>query len=120
MATLAVASWRQEPFTVLDLSGELQHTTLEDAEAQILSTILLGPSPMHLVLNMTAVTFLDSGGVNLLAKTRFAVRSSRGSLRLVVPPGRAREVLRITGLDQALRIVDDLDHALIDEPRHRS
>jgi anti-anti-sigma factor len=68
---------------------------------------------MHLILDLTSVSFLDSGGVNAIAKTRTAVHAADGSLRLVCPHGsRARHVLHLTGLDQYLALTDTLTQAL--------
>ncbi|WP_460368981.1 STAS domain-containing protein [Actinocorallia lasiicapitis] len=104
-------SRRHDAFLILGLTGELQDSTVEAAEAEILTAVILGPAPVHAIIDLSGVTVLDSGGVELLAKTRFAVRSSFGSLRLVAPPGGGpRRVLDLSGL--TFPILDALAHAL--------
>ena len=113
MTTLTVASHRHDPFLVMKLTGELQHATAEDAEAEILAAIAMQTGPPHLVLDLTGVGFLDAGGIDLLARARTAVRAHNGTLRLVATPhGRPRYVLRLTSLDEAIPVSDTLTHAL--------
>ncbi|SEF53478.1 Anti-anti-sigma regulatory factor (antagonist of anti-sigma factor) [Thermomonospora echinospora] len=80
-----VGSFRRGPFTVLKMAGPLQAGTVVTAEAELLSTIVLAPPPLHLALDLTEVTAIDARGAVLLAKTRFAVRAARGTLHLVAP-----------------------------------
>jgi anti-anti-sigma regulatory factor len=82
---LVIESSRQGPFTVMKMAGPLQAATVITAEAELLSTIVLAPAPLRLALDLTEVTALDSRGVGLLAKTRFAVRATRGTLHLIAP-----------------------------------
>jgi anti-anti-sigma factor len=91
---LNVTAHHQGLYQVITLAGELQHETVTSAEAEILSTIAIGPAPIRLILDLTSVSFPDSGGVNAIAKTRTAGHAADGSLCLVCPHGsRVRRVL---------------------------
>ncbi|GAA3220427.1 hypothetical protein GCM10010468_44990 [Actinocorallia longicatena] len=102
-----------DPFTVVSLSGELALTTVGIAEPRLISTIVGHAPPIHLILNMSRVAFMDSAGISLLAKTHFAVRSTRGTLRLVIPDeALPRRMLSVTGVDQSIKVTDTLARAL--------
>jgi anti-anti-sigma factor len=111
---LTLSTHRLDTFTIIGLSGELQHETAAAAETYILNTLTDGGK--HLVLNLTGVTFLDSSGVNVLAKTNWAVRSLRGTLKLVAPEGgRPHRVLTLTGIMQFLPVYETLELAFAEE-----
>ncbi|GAA3218307.1 STAS domain-containing protein [Actinocorallia longicatena] len=112
MSELRVSTGADGPFTVLALHGDLDDTTAGSAEAHVLKAVVGGPA--HLVLDLSGVGFLTSAGINLVAKTHFAVRTSRGSLRLVVPEGGGPErVLRFTGITEAVDTYPTLEQALL-------
>lgn len=53
-----------------------------------------------LVVNLTAVTQVDSSGLATLVRSFVSIRREGGEMRLVIPPGRVREVfdvLQLTG-----------------------
>ncbi|WP_344830827.1 STAS domain-containing protein [Actinocorallia longicatena] len=113
MASLTVSFYTHAPFTVVELAGELQHATSPGAEAQILDTMGAAGGPVRLVLNLTGVTFLDSGGVNLLAKTSRAVRAGNGTLSCVAPAGsRPDRVLTVTGFNQFMKVYQTVSEAV--------
>ncbi|MEO5876559.1 MAG: STAS domain-containing protein [Streptosporangiaceae bacterium] len=114
MELLSLSSHRIDLFTIIGLTGELQHETVGEAETYILNTLTTGTR--HLVLNLTGVTFLDSSGVNVLAKTNWAVRSMHGSLKLVTPEGtRPHRVLTLTGILQFLPVFETLELAFAEQ-----
>jgi len=113
MGGLEVSTSRHERFVVLSLEGDLDDSTVQEAEARILAIVAAGPAPMHIVMDLTKIGFLTSTGVNLLATANFTVRSSRGSVRLVVAEGSPpRRVLEFTGVIRAIATYDSLEQAL--------
>ena len=54
-----------------------------------------------LVIDLSATTYLDSAGINLLFALRDELRSRQLTLRLVIPPATSiSRMLTITGLDR--------------------
>ncbi|MBA9002582.1 MULTISPECIES: hypothetical protein [Thermomonospora] len=82
---LTLESFRKGPFTVVKMAGRLHAGAAVTAEAEILSTIVMAPRPLRLVLDLTEVTSVDFHGKSLLTKTRFTVQAGRGTLLVVAP-----------------------------------
>ncbi|WP_242882110.1 STAS domain-containing protein [Actinomadura litoris] len=82
---LRMQTGRHGRYTLLRMSGRLTADTVVTAEAQILTTIVLGPSP-HLALDLSGLEVVDLHGAHLLTKTHFAVRAAHGTLHLIAPP----------------------------------
>lgn len=70
------------------------------AETDDLQRVVGGLLPLepHVVLDVAAVTFLDSAGVGALVRLLHRTRSASGDLKLCRVPSRLAEVLRITRL----------------------
>ena len=66
----------------------------------------------RLVVDLDAVTFLDSTGLGVLVGRLKVVRNHSGWLRLVCTQDRVLRVFRITGLDTVIGIHDTLEDAL--------
>jgi len=68
------------------------------------------------VVDLSAVTFLDSTGLGLLVGAAKRARNAGGSLRLVCDNPRVLRVLRITGLDKTLPLYPDLESGVAPAP----
>ncbi|HEX7297739.1 MAG TPA: STAS domain-containing protein [Solirubrobacteraceae bacterium] len=105
---------RESPFTCtvhrradaseIQLGGELDlaaKPTLEEA-----LTTALEPGPVKRVMvDFAAVTFADSTTLTWLLRADVRVQASGGRLIAVVGPGRVRDLLRLTGVDDRLTVV---------------
>ncbi|MEO7131237.1 MAG: STAS domain-containing protein [Dermatophilaceae bacterium] len=102
--------------TIVRMGGEIDVYTAslvrESLEDQ------LGQGRIHLILDLSDVTFLDSTGLGVLVGRLKRARALGGSLRLVASDERVLRVFAITGLDKIFEIHADLDTALrvADEP----
>ncbi|MFE3448738.1 STAS domain-containing protein [Nonomuraea sp. NPDC059194] len=67
---------------------------------------------LPLVLDMAAVTFMDSSGVHLLIDLHHREDASGGSLHLAAPHARVTRVLEIIGTDRLLRTHPSLSTAM--------
>jgi len=89
--------------TVITLSGEIDHhgarammARLEDAVASLL--------PMHLTLDLSGVTFMDSSGIAVLLRAHRQVSRHGGTLRVVSIPTQARKVLDAAGVGRIINL----------------
>jgi anti-sigma B factor antagonist len=70
----------------------------------------------NLLVDLRAVTYVDSTGLGVLVGASKAVHAAGGSLRLVCDNPRLLRLLRITGLDKAFAVYPTVEAALADWP----
>lgn len=83
-----------------------------DGEVDVVTSALLrdklamhmGSGTRDLVVDLTAVTFMDSTGLGVLVRAARQVRERGGRLELVVDQSRVVNLLRLTAVTQYLRI----------------
>ncbi len=87
------------------LAGEVDLSTIGGLEGRLEEALCA--SPGTLVLDLRAVTFLDSSGLRLML--RLDERQREAGARLVVVRGgrRVARVLELTGVDERLELVSD-------------
>ncbi|MFJ3222487.1 STAS domain-containing protein [Streptomyces sp. NPDC086783] len=66
----------------------------------------------HLLLDLAAVSFMDSSGINALLQAREQTRSVGGSVRLISPTPTVRRILDLTGVNMAVPSSESVDAAL--------
>jgi anti-sigma B factor antagonist len=94
--------------TVVAASGELDAFVagdLDDAFAR-------ATRASHLVVDLRAVSFMDSTALGILVRAVRAVDDRAGEVRVVLPNGTARRIFEITTLDRVLPVSESLGEAL--------
>ena len=86
------------PVVTVTISGEIDIAT----SRAMRETLATGPSPAHLEVNMSAVTFIDASGIGVLLAARRLAVDAGGSLTLRAPSRAVRRVTGVLGLDEAL------------------
>lgn len=108
--TLTVDVGKAGDLTVVRLTGEVDlatASTLEEALGEI-------ESDGHpLIIDLSAVSFLDSSGLSVLVKARQRLERTDGTngLRLVVSRPIIRRVFEVTGLADVFDLAATLDEA---------
>jgi anti-sigma B factor antagonist len=91
---------------VVRLSGEIDLSNVDGLEAQIDDAI---SDARDVVIDLTAIDFIDSRGLRLLKRVSTAVAGRGGTLLIVAPASSiARSVLDMTGMSQELAVRDAL------------
>ena len=96
---------------ILDLRGR---ATI-GGEADRLNETLrreLSSGTRKLVANLSGLQQVDSSGLAMLVRSFVSMGCSGGVMRLVVPPGRVREVFEVTQLSRAITCYADEESAL--------
>jgi len=96
---------------VLDLKGR---ATI-GSEAERLNETLrreLSSGTRKLLANLTGLIQVDSSGLATLVRSFVSMGCTGGVMRLVVPPGRVREVFEVTQLARAITCFQDEATAL--------
>ncbi|WP_327085450.1 STAS domain-containing protein [Nonomuraea sp. NBC_01738] len=97
--------------TVVTVEGELDATNSAVLDAYVADVHPRGEAA--LILDLTAMTFLDSSGLHLLTRLHVRAEERGGALHLAAPHERVRRLLAITGTDRLLTAHDTLGHALL-------
>ena len=101
---------RLDDIVAVTLAGELD---LYDAPALRASFHgLVESGAAVIVLDLTAVSFLDSTVLGTIVGLLRRVREEGGELRTVLPETTARRIFEITGLDAALDVRTSREEAL--------
>src|SRR4051794_31076676 len=96
--------------TLASVSGDIDAYTAPELRAALLG--LVQDSRLHIVIDMSGVSFLDSTGLGVLIGTLNRQRKSGGSLGLAAISDRVFKIFRITSLDTVFDIHPDVDDAL--------
>ena len=95
---------------VFAVSGDVDMTS---APALTDAIDLVADGVRRVVVDLSAVTFLDSSGLNALVRSKRALDGKEIGFRVVAPAdGVVRRVLELTQLAESLSVVDSLDQAV--------
>ena len=89
--------------TILRVTGEIDVYTAPKLRQQLVQ--LVEDGARHLVVDLSAVEFLDSTGLGVLVGGLKRMRALSGSFALVCDQERILKIFRITGLDRIFTIV---------------
>ncbi|MBA9005564.1 MULTISPECIES: STAS domain-containing protein [Thermomonospora] len=95
-------------WAVLELTGELDVAGLPALQQRV-EEISAADGPPRLVIDMSAVTFMDSCGLGGLVRCWKRVAGMQGRFVLVGLQPRVARVLEITGMRRAFEIYDSLE-----------
>jgi anti-sigma B factor antagonist len=93
---------------VITLAGELDLYNADEVRAAFVQALDDGAT--ILVVDMTAVEFMDSTALGVLVEARSKLEN--GGLRLAAPQLGARRTLQVSGLDRHLPVHDSVEDAL--------
>ena len=96
--------------TVVAVTGEIDVYTAPVLREELAS--LIDSQHTDLVVDLTAVRFMDSTGLGVLVGALKKVRTLGGELQLVIDQDKILKVFRITALTQVFTIHSSLDEAL--------
>ena len=91
------------------LRGELDLGTA----AQLTATLdaAIRESRGAFVIDLCDVTFLDSSGVSVLVRARAVLGREERALLIICPPGPARRIFELAGIDDLLELFETRDQA---------
>ena len=89
------------------LAGEIDLYTAPRLQSE-LTAAMAGDDPARIVVDMSAVEFCDSTGMNVLLAAHRQARERGGDLALAAPRAAVRKILEVTGLGSVFTVHDDL------------
>lgn len=91
----------QDGIEVVHLNGDLDYQNAQELKKQLTDLVAAGHS--RLVIDLAAVSSIDSSGLGALVGGLKAARSAGGGLQLAAPNDQVRRVLALTTLDRILK-----------------
>ena len=102
---------RNDRVVIARVTGEIDMSNAQELRAAVSAAI--PQDAVALVLDLTAVEYLDSSGIRLLYRLRDAVQARRQRLQVVIPSSsQVADVLRLGGVSDQVGAVETLDAAL--------
>ncbi|MCG6494237.1 STAS domain-containing protein [Kitasatospora sp. A2-31] len=93
-------------WTVVPLSGDLDDFAAREV-TQLLDVLVTGGA-VRVVVDLAAVGFVDSTGLNALLAAARSARAGQGDLRLAGAAPMVRDVLDLSGVSAVLRLYPDV------------
>jgi anti-sigma B factor antagonist len=108
---MTIVERRIDDVTVLELQGRL---VFDDGDRAFRARVdeLVEQGRMRIVVNLAAVTYIDSCGIGSLVAKFVSLRRKGGDLRFVHVTPRSNRLLQITRLIGIFRIFDSEDEAV--------
>jgi anti-sigma B factor antagonist len=103
---LKVSVRSQGDRTVMAVVGEIDLYTAPRLHGELV-TALSGGGPVQIVVDMSAVEFCDSTGMNVLLAAHRRAREQGGDLELASPRPAIRKILQVTGLETVFTVLED-------------
>jgi anti-anti-sigma factor len=100
----------QTRIAVVPLPAEISFTNARVESRDLLAAVV--PGVTAVIADMTATTFCDQAGANMLALVRSQAHMQKTRLILVVSSAAVLRALSLTGLEQLLSVYPSLDEAL--------
>lgn len=99
-----------QPYTLIELAGEADVTGSETLRA--LLEAQTGRKPALLVIDMSALRFMDSSALHAILRAHVAVGKAGGRLVLVNPRDTVARVLQMTEADRLVPVYRSVAEAL--------
>jgi anti-sigma B factor antagonist len=109
-----IASSEKGKFVVVDIVGKIDRLKDSIVLKSFINT-LIEKERTAIALNLSQVTYLDSGALNVLIYANEALAKKGGHLALIEPNEYVKDVLEVVGLSKVVKIYssqEDFKHAL--------
>ena len=100
----------KDSVTIISLSGKMNAITVSELKALLKKSIEEGS--IRMIVDLSAVDFMDSSGLSALISALKGCREKGGFLRLVNLQAQVRRVFELTLLDRVFEVYASVDAAL--------
>lgn len=100
----------REDVALVTVEGHLDLDTATEFQAHLANQLHHGRR--HFLLDLSAVPFMDSSGMNIILRVYQEARELPGSVHVIDPTPAVRRVLDLTGVSITVPISDEVDDAL--------
>lgn len=110
MVLLITEKYFGDATAILSVEGRLNAITADDLKKRIKQ--LVAKQYIHLILDLTEVSFIDSSGLSALVIGLKATHEKDGSIKLVGLNKKTKYVFELTRLTRVFTFYEDVDSAL--------
>lgn len=103
---LKVSTRSHAGHALVAIAGEIDLYTAPRLQSEF--TRLLQDGPNRVVIDMSAVEFCDSTGMNVLLSALKRIKEQGGALDVAAPRPAVRKILQVTGLDSVFTVHDEV------------
>ncbi|KUO09202.1 STAS domain-containing protein [Streptomyces sp. DSM 15324] len=100
----------REDVALVTVEGHLDLDTATELQAQLANQLHHGRR--HFLLDLSAVPFMDSSGMNIILRVYHEARALPGSVHVIAPAPAVRRVLDLTGVSLTVPISEEVGDAL--------
>ena len=100
---MEIAGRTENDFQVVQLVGKIDRLKDSIVLKSYVNT-LVDKNQTSIALNLSEVTYLDSGALNVLIYSHNTLKKKGGSLVLIEPNEYVKDVLEVVGLDKLVKI----------------
>lgn len=108
MVSIDLSTVEYESHAVVALRGELDVTDAAGVAEALAGVVVCHP---HVIIDLTALEFIDCGGQRALAGAREQAKQAGGELLLAAPQRLVLRMLTLTGLADVFSVHASLGHA---------
>ncbi len=98
------------PHAIVTMPDEIDLTNSADLNERLAGVIAQAPETV--TVDMTATTFCDSAGINVLARAHELAAANGGELRIALGRSPVARIIQLVGLDQIVPLYPDVQHSL--------
>ena len=95
---------------VVTMPDEIDLTNSGDLDELLAGVV--AQSPQTVTVDLTATTFCDSAGINVLARAHQLAADNGGELRIAHGHSPIARIIQLIGLDQIVPVYPDVQHSL--------
>lgn len=107
---ISIETKNEEDLCILTVKGRLGITTENSLRQRVAD--LVEQSQVHIILDFTGITFMDSSGMSSVLSAMRSVSENQGRICLVCDTRHILRVLRITAIDKLMAIYPTLEEAV--------
>jgi len=100
----------REDTALITVEGDLDIDTATELQHHLANQLHHGRR--HFLLDLAAVPFMDSSGMNIVLRTYQETQATSGSVRVIAPAPAVRRILDLTGVSLTVPTDDSVDAAL--------
>ena len=101
----------EENIIIFNISGDIDHHTCENIREKI-DTSVIEKNLKNIIIDMRKIDFMDSSGIGLVMGRYRVLSRFDGKLVVVSEDEKINRVLKMSGVDKFVAIVDNIEKAM--------